>query len=45
MQKCDFSCFGSANSETWIQALDQDPGPGPRKAWTLKNLDPKKSRP
>ena len=26
----------------WTRALDPDPGPGPRKTWTLKNLDPEK---
>ena len=37
--------------KTWTQILDPDPDPdpgpgsGPRKIWTLKNLDPEKPRP
>ena len=31
-----------ATSKTWTQTLDPDPGHGPRKTWTLKNLDPEK---
>ena len=31
-----------AASKIWIQTLDLDPGPGPRKTWTLKNLDSEK---
>ena len=27
-----------ATSKTWTQTLDLDPGPGPRKTWTLKTL-------
>ena len=33
------------NSKTWTQALYPEPGPGPRKTWTLKNLDPEKHEP
>ena len=30
-----------ATSKTWVQTLDPGPEkPGPRKTWTLKNLDP-----
>ena len=30
-------------SKTWTQILDPDPeNPGPRKTWTLKNMDPEK---
>ena len=35
-----------ATSKTWTQTLDLDPEKsGPRKTWTLKNLDPKKPGP
>ena len=34
----------TATSKTWTQTLDPDPEkPGPRKAWTLKNLGPEKT--
>ena len=40
------ACFqntsGRATSKTWTQTLDLDPGHGPRKTSTLKNLDPEK---
>ena len=46
MPKCDFNnkvhLFLRATSKTWTQILDLDPGLGPRKTWTLKNLGPKK---
>ena len=32
-----------ATSKTWTRTLDLDPEkPGPRKYWTLKDLDPEK---
>ena len=36
----------SATSKTWTRTLDPDfEKPGPRKTWTLKNLDPEKPGP
>ena len=34
-----------AASKTWTQTLDHDPGSGPWKTWTLKNLDSEKPVP
>ena len=32
-----------AGSKAWTRTLDRDPGkPGPKKYWTLKNIDPEK---
>ena len=36
---------GGATSKSWTRTLDLHPGPGPRKTWTLKNMDPEKPGP
>ena len=36
---------GGATSKSWTRTLDLNPGPRPRKTWTLKNMDSEKHGP